>query len=87
MIRPKQSIDFMFSKCICVIRQAVFCSILVSETELQVHVQVYLTKENHPGSHPEGTLVAIGGRYDYLLQQMWSRAYVSHPHLSLSLLH
>lgn len=58
-----------------------------SITELQLHVQVYLTKENNPGSHPEGALLAIGGRYDYLLQHMWSRTYVSYPHLFSSLLH
>lgn len=69
----------------CVKHQAVFCSILVALTKLQLH-QVYLTKENNPGSHPEGALLAIGGRYDYLLQQMWSRSYVSYLHLSFSLL-
>ncbi|XP_022634097.1 eIF-2-alpha kinase GCN2 isoform X2 [Vigna radiata var. radiata] len=33
--------------------------------------QVYLRKENSPGSLSEGALLAVGGRYDYLLQQLW----------------
>lgn len=60
----------------------VYIDALMSPTEdyhRDIFFQVYLTKENHPGSHPEGTLVAIGGRYDYLLQQMWSRAYKTTP--------
>ncbi|KAG2397819.1 eIF-2-alpha kinase [Vigna angularis] len=33
--------------------------------------QVYLRKENSPGSLSEGALLAVGGRYDYLLHQLW----------------
>nr|XP_007131951.1 hypothetical protein PHAVU_011G054400g [Phaseolus vulgaris]ESW03945.1 hypothetical protein PHAVU_011G054400g [Phaseolus vulgaris] len=33
--------------------------------------QVYLRKENGPGSLSEGALLAVGGRYDYLLHQLW----------------
>ncbi|XP_027910011.1 eIF-2-alpha kinase GCN2 isoform X1 [Vigna unguiculata] len=33
--------------------------------------QVYLRKENSPGSLSEGVLLAVGGRYDYLLHQLW----------------
>ncbi|KAL0403684.1 UNVERIFIED_CONTAM: eIF-2-alpha kinase GCN2, partial [Sesamum radiatum] len=31
---------------------------------------IYLRKDNNPVSLMEGTLLALGGRYDYLLQQM-----------------
>ncbi|XP_008445738.2 eIF-2-alpha kinase GCN2 isoform X1 [Cucumis melo] len=60
----------------------VYIDALMSPTEgyhRDIFFQVYLTKENNPGSHPEGALLAIGGRYDYLLQQMWSRSYKSSP--------
>lgn len=60
----------------------VYIDALMSPTEgyhRDIFFQVYLTKENNPGSHPEGALLAIGGRYDYLLQQMWSRSYKSTP--------
>ncbi|XP_052733994.1 eIF-2-alpha kinase GCN2 isoform X3 [Vigna angularis] len=33
--------------------------------------KVYLRKENSPGSLSEGALLAVGGRYDYLLHQLW----------------
>lgn len=32
--------------------------------------QIYLMKENNPGSLKEGVLLAIGGRYDQLLREM-----------------
>ncbi|KAL0382837.1 UNVERIFIED_CONTAM: eIF-2-alpha kinase GCN2 [Sesamum calycinum] len=32
--------------------------------------EIYLRKDNNPVSLMEGTLLALGGRYDYLLQQM-----------------
>ncbi|XP_022150410.1 eIF-2-alpha kinase GCN2 isoform X2 [Momordica charantia] len=60
----------------------VYIDALMSPTEdyhRDIFFQVYLTKENNPGSHPEGALLAIGGRYDYLLQRMWSRAYKTTP--------
>ncbi|XP_039054729.1 eIF-2-alpha kinase GCN2 isoform X2 [Hibiscus syriacus] len=33
--------------------------------------QIYLGKESHPGALTEGSLLAVGGRYDYILHQMW----------------
>lgn len=41
--------------------------------------QVYLIKENNPGSLIEGALLAVGGRYDYLLHQMWGHEYKTSP--------
>ncbi|KAE9620442.1 hypothetical protein Lal_00019286 [Lupinus albus] len=41
--------------------------------------QVYLRKENSPGSLSEGALLAVGGRYDYLLNQLWSRDHKGNP--------
>lgn len=34
-------------------------------------------KENNLGSSPEATLLAIGGRYDQLMEQMWGHDSVS----------
>ena len=34
-------------------------------------------KENNSGTLIEGTLLAIGGRYDYLLHQIWDQESVS----------
>lgn len=34
-------------------------------------------KDNHPGTLVDGALLAIGGRYDYLLNKMWGQEYVS----------
>ncbi|PON88673.1 Histidine-tRNA ligase/ATP phosphoribosyltransferase regulatory subunit [Trema orientale] len=39
--------------------------------------QVYLMKENSSGSLIDGVLLAIGGRYDYLLHQMWNEEHKS----------
>ncbi|KAM7486980.1 hypothetical protein LguiA_002989 [Lonicera macranthoides] len=41
--------------------------------------QIYLRKENSPGSLMEGTLLAVGGRYDYLLHNMWDSEHKSNP--------
>ena len=41
-------------------------------------VQIYLRKENNPASVMEGTLLAVGGRYDYLLNRLWARDYVGY---------
>ncbi|KAK7262583.1 hypothetical protein RJT34_30157 [Clitoria ternatea] len=41
--------------------------------------QVYLRKENCPGSRSEGALLAVGGRYDYLLHQLWCYDYKGNP--------
>ncbi|CAN1247951.1 eIF-2-alpha kinase GCN2 [Linum perenne] len=41
--------------------------------------QVYLMADNNPSSLGEGILLAVGGRYDYLLRQMWSHGSTSNP--------
>ncbi|XP_024962899.1 eIF-2-alpha kinase GCN2 isoform X1 [Cynara cardunculus var. scolymus] len=41
--------------------------------------QIYLRKDNSLGSLTEGTLLAVGGRYDYLLHDMWQSEYKSNP--------
>lgn len=41
--------------------------------------QIYLRKNNNHGSLMDGTLLAVGGRYDYLLHQMWNSEYKSNP--------
>ena len=38
---------------------------------------IYSRKENNPASIVEGTMLAIGGRYDYLLHQIWTSDYQS----------
>ncbi|XP_047330262.1 eIF-2-alpha kinase GCN2 [Impatiens glandulifera] len=38
-----------------------------------IYFQIYLRNDS------EGTMLAIGGRYDYLLKQMWNRAHKSKP--------
>lgn len=40
--------------------------------------QMYLVKGNNPASFYEGTLFAIGGRYDHLVQQLWEHDYVGY---------
>lgn len=44
-----------------------------------LYFQIYLRKENNPVSSMEGTLLAVGGRYDYLLQKMADSVYKSNP--------
>lgn len=41
--------------------------------------QIYLRKDDHPGSLMEGTLLAVGGRYDYLFHQIGDLEYKSNP--------
>ncbi|KAI7743479.1 hypothetical protein M8C21_011242 [Ambrosia artemisiifolia] len=41
--------------------------------------QIYLKKDHSLGSLTEGTLLAVGGRYDYLLHRMWQSEYKSNP--------
>ncbi|XP_076899148.1 eIF-2-alpha kinase GCN2-like [Bidens hawaiensis] len=41
--------------------------------------QIYLRKDNSLGSLTDGTLLAVGGRYDYLLHRMWQSEYKSNP--------
>ncbi|KAK4286606.1 hypothetical protein QN277_003135 [Acacia crassicarpa] len=60
----------------------VFIDALMSPTEIyhrSFFFQVYITKENNPGSFPEGALLAVGGCYDYLLHQMWIRHFKANP--------
>lgn len=64
------------------IEKHVFVDVLMPPTEFyhrQLFFQIYLLKENHTGSLIEGTLLAIGGRYDYMLHQMWEHEYKSNP--------
>ncbi|KAA8527288.1 hypothetical protein F0562_034615 [Nyssa sinensis] len=60
----------------------VFIDALMPPTESyhrDLFFQIYLRKESNPGSLMEGTLLAVGGRYDYLLHLMWNREYKSNP--------
>ncbi|XP_058102419.1 eIF-2-alpha kinase GCN2 isoform X2 [Magnolia sinica] len=41
--------------------------------------QIYLIKDSNASSFSEGTLFAVGGRYDYLVQHMWYQEYKSSP--------
>ncbi|ESR56275.1 hypothetical protein CICLE_v100232702mg, partial [Citrus x clementina] len=41
--------------------------------------QVFSVKEKYPATLVEGTLLAVGGRYDYLLHRMWDREYRTNP--------
>ncbi|XP_021721682.1 eIF-2-alpha kinase GCN2-like isoform X1 [Chenopodium quinoa] len=43
-----------------------------------LYFQIYLRKESS-GSPIEGKLLALGGRYDYLLHQIWEREHRSSP--------
>lgn len=44
--------------------------------------QIFLMKDNNHRSLVEGTLLAVGGRYDYLLHQMWDREYIGYAPVS-----
>ncbi|WRX21527.1 Protein kinase domain - like 10 [Theobroma cacao] len=60
------------------IEKHVYIDALMPPTESyhrDLFFQIYLGKENHPGSLTEGALLAVGGRYDYLLHQMWDHEY------------
>lgn len=64
------------------IEKNVFIDALMTPTEVyhrDLFFQIYLMKENSPGSLIEGALLAVGGRYDYLLHQMWDHEYKSNP--------
>ncbi|XP_057957013.1 eIF-2-alpha kinase GCN2 [Malania oleifera] len=64
------------------IEKYVFIDALMPPTESyyrDLFFQVYLMKENSPGSVIEGRLLAVGGRYDYLLHQMWDHESKSTP--------
>ncbi|WOH08018.1 hypothetical protein DCAR_0727454 [Daucus carota subsp. sativus] len=40
--------------------------------------QIFLRKDNNSGSLVEGTLLAVGGRYDHLIHSLWTKIYVRH---------
>lgn len=54
--------------------------VLMILMELNFSWKVYLRKENSSGSLSEGVLLAVGGRYDYLLQQLWRSDYVGYAY-------
>ncbi|TXG72830.1 hypothetical protein EZV62_001409 [Acer yangbiense] len=63
------------------IEKHVYIDALMPPTESyhrDLFFQIYLMKENNIGSLIEGALLAVGGRYDYLLHQMWDREYVGY---------
>lgn len=62
--------------------QRVYVDALMPPTESyhrNLFFQIYLRKDDHPGSLMEGTLLAVGGRYDYLLNQSGDLEYKSNP--------
>ncbi|XP_062173283.1 eIF-2-alpha kinase GCN2 isoform X3 [Alnus glutinosa] len=64
------------------IEKHVYIDALMPPTESyhrDLFFQVYLIKENNPGSLIEGALLATGGRYDYLLHRMWGHEYKTSP--------
>ncbi|XP_073003452.1 eIF-2-alpha kinase GCN2 isoform X1 [Typha latifolia] len=61
--------------------QHVSIDVLMPPTEVyhrDLFFQIYL-KETIPGPSSEATLLAIGGRYDYLMQQMWDQQSKTNP--------
>lgn len=63
------------------IEKYVFIDALMPPTESyhrDIFFQVYLRKVGH-GSATDGTLLAIGGRYDYLLHKKWELDHKSSP--------
>ncbi|KAK3204428.1 hypothetical protein Dsin_018474 [Dipteronia sinensis] len=63
------------------IEKHVYIDALMPPTESyhrDLFFQIYLMKENNTGSLIDGALLAVGGRYDYLLHQMWDREYVGY---------
>ncbi|GFQ06394.1 probable serine/threonine-protein kinase gcn2 [Phtheirospermum japonicum] len=64
------------------IDRQVFLDALMPSTESynrNLYFQIYFKKENNPVSLMEGTLLAVGGRYDHLLQQMADSEHKSSP--------
>ncbi|XP_060216255.1 eIF-2-alpha kinase GCN2 isoform X2 [Lycium barbarum] len=62
--------------------QRVYIDALMPPTESyhrNLFFQIYLRKDDHPGSLMEGTLLAVGGRYDYLLHHSGDLEYKSNP--------
>lgn len=63
------------------IKKHIYIDSLMPPTEYyhrDLFFQVYLRKESS-GSPVDGTLLAVGGRYDYLLHQIWEREHKSSP--------
>ncbi|XP_073116363.1 eIF-2-alpha kinase GCN2 isoform X3 [Elaeis guineensis] len=63
------------------IAQQVSIDVLMPPTEVyhrELFFQMYL-KESNPGSVAETILLAVGGRYDHLINQMWDHEYKSSP--------
>ncbi|XP_038986780.1 eIF-2-alpha kinase GCN2 isoform X4 [Phoenix dactylifera] len=63
------------------IEQQVSIDVLMPPTEVyyrELFFQMYL-KESNPGSVSERILLAVGGRYDHLINQMWDHEYKSTP--------
>ncbi|KAJ7980699.1 protein kinase family protein [Quillaja saponaria] len=64
------------------IERNVYIDALLPPTESyhrNLFFQIYLTKETSSGSFSEGALLAVGGRYDYLIHQMWNLEYKTNP--------
>ncbi|KAL1189722.1 eIF-2-alpha kinase GCN2 [Cardamine amara subsp. amara] len=60
------------------IEEHVHIDVLMPPTESyhrNLFFQVFLTKENSPGTSNDGVLLAVGGRYDYLVQEVCDREY------------
>lgn len=57
------------------------CLIAANSRTNKNFCQVFLTKENSPGTSNDGVLLAVGGRYDYLVQEVCDREYVSSFHI------
>jgi len=53
-------------------------NLLMILMKLNFSWKIYLRKENSSGSLFEGVLLAVGGRYDYLLHQLRSSDYVGY---------
>ncbi|GMH19767.1 hypothetical protein Nepgr_021608 [Nepenthes gracilis] len=63
------------------IEKLIFIDALMPPTESyhrEIFFQIYMRKES-PGLPIDGTLLAVGGRYDYLLHQMWECEHKSSP--------
>ncbi|GAA0140422.1 non-receptor serine/threonine protein kinase [Lithospermum erythrorhizon] len=60
------------------IENDIFIDSLMPPTEIyhrNLYFQIYRRKESTPGAITEGTLLAVGGRYDYLLHHMGDSEY------------
>ncbi|CAI0541132.1 unnamed protein product [Linum tenue] len=82
----RSALDNLLNLCIHLrvwnIEDHVYIDPLMPPTEnyhRNLYFQVYLMAGNNPLSLGEGLLLAVGGRYDYLLRQMWSHGSTSNP--------